>query len=330
MKNINSSKQCPYCADFYATLTGEHIFPDFLGGKGKILACKGCNSTFGHSFEAKASRSLQGLHVSIASWGLPMKGPTNVWPDSHSFLGKPLDLIADGESINFALAKTVPQKNANGQLVSIYHPTLDAAKKAVQQLKKKGKQATVEIEKFEFDFSGARFIIALGSNEYRTATKMCVALATRMRDYSLSDTNIARASLQSNSSRFHCQPDFNRHYALEIMRPNLAHTIYVERKAMGVFGIVQFFGIIQLGVLLGENDQLASDAAICGYLDPLEGSEVIVDVEPKLNLDFAHTVEESAIQPGVQKWLAMFREAAIQRGAKSPPTIVGEATYGEA
>jgi len=258
-----------------------------------------------------------------------MKGPTKVWRNSHSFLGKPFDLTADGDSTKFTLAKTVPQKNASGELVAIYHPTLEAAHKAVQQLKKKGKQATVETEQIEFGFSGARFIIELGSPEYHTATKMCVALATLLRDYSLADTKAARASLSHESSRLHCRPDFSRHYALESRRPGLAHTIYVERNEVNVFGVVQFFGIIQVVVLLGENDQSLPDAAICAYLDPLEGAEMITAVEPKLDLKFTHPCDDNAIQPGVQKWLAMFREAAIERGAKSPPKLVGDTTYGE-
>src|SRR6266852_5244247 len=60
---------CPYCGVRLQT-SDDHIFPDFLGGKTTIRACKPCNDLFGHAFEGPVSNDFAPAVVMLRRGGL--------------------------------------------------------------------------------------------------------------------------------------------------------------------------------------------------------------------------------------------------------------------
>jgi HNH endonuclease len=318
---------CPYCAKPIQEHSDDHIFSAFLGGKRTIATCKSCNSTFGSTFEGRASKKLQELQVSIKSWGLPMKTGSNVWKGAHEFGALntlKFDLYADGHKTELSLTGPVKTLEDDGKTTAILFGSMGEAERAIKNAQAKGKSASLEMEKFEVPFGGAKFVIALGRDEKLLSLKMACALATLLKDYSANQIDMARKKFWSNDSLTTCNADFWAYPTLISLRPSLAHMIYVERRSSGVFAIVQLFGVVQLRMLLGENENSAAPAAIYAYLDPITGDEVVIESFLQPNILLTPPPSASDYDRGVRRWLGMFRQAAIDRGAAKPPSLSGD------
>jgi hypothetical protein len=59
---------CPYCL-IRPRDSGDHAFPDFLGGTRKVQSCTKCNSSFGHRFEGPVSKDLAPVIVFLSFSG---------------------------------------------------------------------------------------------------------------------------------------------------------------------------------------------------------------------------------------------------------------------
>src|SRR5438046_795158 len=87
------SELCPYC-DARPRNSDDHIFPEFLGGKTTIRACKPCNDVFGHSFEGPVSNDFAPAVVILRRGGL--RSPRRfVWRRAIKRDGIDYDLDSD-------------------------------------------------------------------------------------------------------------------------------------------------------------------------------------------------------------------------------------------
>ncbi|HSS99118.1 MAG TPA: HNH endonuclease [Terriglobales bacterium] len=76
---------CPYCTkrptgggqDVYSD---DHIFSESIGGKKTIRACKKCNDTFGHTFEARNfNQTIIPLRMMLGRAGLQVEPRDTKW-----------------------------------------------------------------------------------------------------------------------------------------------------------------------------------------------------------------------------------------------------------
>jgi hypothetical protein len=323
---------CPYCQKTILQNSSDHIFSDFLGGRRMITACKPCNDRFGHSFEAAAAKILQAMHISISTWGLPLKETVQDWKSGHEYKGIKFDLSVDGSNIKLRLAKPVTERDERGTVTAVTFATEKEAEKAAENARKKGKSATVQKIGIELPFPGAAFNLAINRELNRTALKMCVALSTLLPNFSALDTEFARPVLADDAQSGpvpNVTPAFVLYDSLEALRQPLSHVIYVERNNHGVYGVVQFFGVIQLFCKLGKPNESSSNAAILGVLDPMTGGESFDETAPLLNLLAPNVCPIEELPKQIGKWLGKFEESAKARGATEPPNLSGNLVVGE-
>ena len=323
---------CPYCQKPILQNSLDHIFSEFLGGQRKINACKCCNDRFGHSFEATASKMLQAMHISISTWGVPLKATVQDWKNGHEYNGIKFDLSVGGSGIKLRLAKPITEKDEKGVVTAVTFGSKKEAEKAAENARKKGKQARVQKISVELPFSGAAFDLAINRELNRTALKMCVALSTLLPNFSASDTEYARPVLKDNAHAgavTNVTPAFILYDSLDVLRQPLSHVIYVERHNEGAYGVVQFFGVIQLFCKLGKPDESLPNAAILGLLDPVTGVESFDEKAKLLSLPEPVVCPVIDLPKQISRWLDTFRESAIARGATEPPNLSGNLIVGE-
>ena len=321
------SRICPYCNENINDLSKDHIFPAFLGGSKKTDSCKSCNDRFGHSFEAHTAKMLQAMQVSMTSWGLLLNNSGFVWKGSHEYDGIKYDLSADGRKVDFSNTHPIVHKNDDGKTVAVDYRTKEEAEKAISNAKKKGKIGEVKKFSREILFSGARFTFNVDRNLIRTALKMCTAICGSDPRITPADTEYARAALATVSSDSpvpNVHIAFNSYESLDALRPALSHVIYVERSRSMIYGVVQFFGVIQLFCRIGRALPYSSDMAILGVLDPLENLEIFDYELNPLYLSIPPLDIDNGFDENMEKWLRKFEKSADEREATNPPNLSGK------
>ena len=308
--------------------SGDHIFPEFLGGRRKVAACRTCNSTFGHTFEAESAKILQPIYISIATWGVPVQPLACVWQKAFTQGGKTYDLIMDASGVTPELSRAVPHItfDESGDIVSREFRGTDRtrATKFGRQIVAAGAAKDVEIVNTPpqpLDLHGLELKLEIGPALKRTAIKIACALASLLPGYHPDEISVARDVLNARNPEIpSVTPVFWRRRAIDALRTPLSHMAYVERTQGQLHGIVQFFGIAQLHCRLGpatSDDRVAA----AGVLDPVAGTELFQETLP-LDLGtppYPVTVDDYRV--GVQSWLERFREDAVARGATFPPAL---------
>jgi hypothetical protein len=319
---------CPYCAECIREPSRDHIFPDFLGGRRTIAACKGCNETAGNTFEARAALMLYGMQVSMSTWGLSFKRTAPPWKRAHNYKGLDFDISAQDSEPRLTLSRPIREINEDGKLTAITFGNRQEAERMAKRARRKGKKgAVVQKLTVEIDRPLVPFRFELSPAVLRTALKMCYALSTRLPGFTLSDVAHARSILQADP-RFlpvNVVPAFETYAALDDLRSPLSHVIYVERNGVRVSGVVQFYGVIQLFCGLGTSVSSEDTSAGLGVLDPLTGTERFSELE-SLALNLPRPITEEEL-PGVGKsWLKKFETSAKARGATKPINLTGTLT----
>lgn len=88
-----------------------------------------------------------------------------------------------------------------------------------------------------------------------------------------------------------------------------------------MYGVVQFFGVIQLFCRLGILGSRAPGAALMASLDPVTGDERFSDVPP-LDLPYPPYFIPLEEYPRLMEgWMKKCRDEAIKRGATNPPEL---------
>ena len=317
-----SSQLCAYCTGTIEDSSKDHIFPQFLGGKRKIICCKTCNSFFGHTFEANAAKVLQQVHVFISSWGIPLRSVNPVWKEAYT---------KDGETYNFHIgergtvlesSKPVIELHEDGRLKSGKFPDKKRAEKVVRNLIDKGKASEdiriEEIPSKKVFMPDLGIALHIGPEIRRLALKMCIALSTLLYNFDVAEVSEARLYLRGDPRSVPVNnvfAAFNSYEAIDSQREALSHVIYVERNQTGVYGLVQFFGAIQLFCRVGILPNKSQGAALFATLDPIAGEEKLSE-SSLLNLTpppYFYSIEEASKL--AEGWIMKLGDEAKKRGS---------------
>ena len=230
---------------------------------------------------------IKAMRVSIRTWGLQLAGPGETWRSAHGHEGLKFDITSDGVSTGLRLATPIPETAADGTTSAVMFGSLAEAEQALRNVRRKGRSGKIEKVTTEAAFSGARFNFQIDRALYRTTLKMCIAISVLDPRFSMADTDLARAVLFMDAKLGPVQNvriTFENYKSLDCLRPALSHVIYLERRNGRTYGVVQFFGVIQLFIYMGNVPSSAGNPAILGVLDPLQGEERFdATIEP-LNL----------------------------------------------
>lgn len=232
-------------------MSDDHVFSDFLGGKATILACKKCNSRFGHQFEGKVFSGLTPYIVILAINGMPIKKRL-VWKNAHFHDGVHYDLDSDNKS----MARPQPILSLEGKF-SGFKATLvnKYLKKALKSLTHKGHKITEIQEEITINKKLIPPPFHFDDNMKRLAIKMCVGL---LKYFNVTIT-MDHSAFEFLHKGFSVNPpvyiDFRPLQLIELHRSNtLSHLVYVEgnSKSGKCYGVVQIFGFFQMYVVISD------------------------------------------------------------------------------
>jgi hypothetical protein len=98
--------------------------------------------------------------------------------------------------------------------------------------------------------------------------------------------------------------------------------IFVERQPDRIYGIVQFFGVIQFICNLAKTPSaVAEPAAILGTLDPVAGLETFTDLGPLSLPEPPFWIALAELPDLLAGWMRKLRDQATQRGATHLPDL---------
>jgi len=321
---------CPYCADQVEgpRESGDHLFPRFLGGKQTINACRTCNSRFGHTFEAGSAKFLKAFHVFIGTCGVRMKSASQVWRSSFEYDGKLFDLKATEEGTKTRLSRPKIKRDEKGKVVLAEFPEDDtkSGEHFVKSLAERGiTSKPTQVVRSKVNFKGVSLKVNIGSNEKCLALKMCMALSTMLPGFITEEVSQARSLLFSDPT-FDVREAYITYQPINSRRPGLSHTIYVERNSFCVYGVVQFFGAIQLYCPLGVPQNKAPAAGLLASLDPVTGDENINQVPPQYLPAPPTLLQTDQLPTLIRIWLEKLEREAVERGGKNPGLILSNVT----
>jgi hypothetical protein len=156
--------------------------------------------------------------------------------------------------------------------------------------------------------------LSFGPDVRQLAAKMCIALSRLVPTLEPEEVTSARDALNSEAvCKRQVLTAFNE-YSLDEYRPQLAHTIYIERGDHRAHGVVQFFGTFQVFCQLGlpKGDL---PRAFLGALDPLTGKETFRELDPLRLEEPPAFYAAKAVPAMLDRWKRRFRDAAVARGA---------------
>ena len=112
------------------------------------------------------------------------------------------------------------------------------------------------------------------------------------------------------------QSDLREHSALDKLREELCHVIYVEERKGTIHAIVQFFGGLQFWVQLGSEVRRNYEKAMLAVLDPVSGVERFDATDPLRIEPWRADDVIDAMMP-VKK----INAGAVARGAQTPEML---------
>jgi hypothetical protein len=265
---------CPYCNLEVLVPSRDHIFSKFLFGKETIAACKGCNDLFGHSFEGKVSDDLKPITTVLAFCGV--KSPrTVIWKKGLSYNGDEYNLDTEGN-----LTGETKILHKDERTTTVRFGSREIVEKNIKSLKGKGRSFNIveSQSRIRPDFN---ISIPMTLAIRRLATKMCVALSQVFHQVSVIDENTRDYLMTGETLGSLPEIGYIFYDALDILRPPLAHTIYVEGDAIAklCYGVVQFYGTFQIYCILNENYD-GPDFAYIGTHDVINQEEKFKQIEP--------------------------------------------------
>jgi hypothetical protein len=260
---------CPYCLQREQN-SGDHVFPQFLGGSATVRTCKECNDKFGHSAEAGLSRDLVPFAITLRK--SRMKAPRYaIWRKAVTYDNREWDLDTE-----LVMRPSVPEITKDGSnIISAQYPTKREAKKLATHWTAQGKKSRItEQIAPKLQMNVTSFSLTMGADLKRVAMKMCVAAADFLGiNYDLLDLAARRFLLGEIEQSDRIRTDWTIHGSLESLRSPLSHLLYVKGNSSTgrCYGVVQLYGAFQLQVILNKDGYCNPDFACFGSLDPVAG-----------------------------------------------------------
>jgi hypothetical protein len=312
---------CPYCFESQEQLSDDHIFPAGLSGSRTIRACKHCNDNFGHGFEALALRQIQNLQVYIGTWGISFHQSRLVYRKGYEQDGTFYDLSNTPGGVSLRLSKPAIQRDESGKITGGLFATEEEVHRFGANLVRKGLANGIRVEPLQpvKRLSTPTVDFKIDYPLKRLALKMCTASVAAMTAWKLMRNPVLHEEPMSPMNDVPIM--YDKVAFLDRLRPALAHLIYIEADAMHAYGIVQFFGVLQVYCELPLLTGPALPEAFVGVLDPISGHEAF-EPTPTLRITAPpRTLTIEALVCGMQEWLSEFTKQGIARGATSPPTL---------
>jgi hypothetical protein len=267
-----NTRLCPYCG-VRPRNSDDHVFPEFMGGKTTVRACKPCNDLFGHAFEGPVSNDFAPTVVMLRRGGL--HSPRHVvWRRAVKRDGIDYDLDSD---LQMTPSDPRIERDEQGSIKQAVFANRKAAGGFIRGLEAQGK-------KFEFtpqtitgiDMREVHFAVNIGPEVRRLALKIAIAAADYLGfGYGLVDSEATEFLLGRVQKSERVRIDLVIHESIEKMRPPLSHFVFVKgnSETHNIYAIVQFYGLVQFWVLLNEGGFTRDHFAIAAALDIAKGYE---------------------------------------------------------
>ncbi len=234
---------CPYCLNRPCD-SNDHIFPEFLGGKATVGACKQCNSAFGHDFESTVAHSIGPLIVLLARSGYEHHRRVvfrEAWVDDKT--GQSYDLDSRGIA---SLSRPIISRDGC-KITRIVGASRKHIKGALKGATKDPKFIGLREwhERKEVPIPDMQFRLRIDNSTQRLAMKMCVGLVRRLLpEVTLLDNERRNYLLGHGDGKSFVRSMRVHSSVLDSHRAELAHVIYVEGdpNTSRLYGMVQFFG----------------------------------------------------------------------------------------
>ena len=288
-----ASGTCPYCltdlvkptrARLPDEATADHVFPEFLGGRRTIPACRSCNNKFGHSFEGAAADLLIRPYVQLAMWKVPLAKTNQWWNRACKAAEAELHLSVGEHGIEARATKPIIIRDAHGKIEEAYFPDSSGREKFLRAMAKRdpGAQWIPAEKRIDATLAGLRLQFEIGAALQQLALKICISAGTLLPKVRPGDSWQTGQILRAPASDPHpiVSQYFTRYETIERTRPPLAHTVYVEHVGTQLRGLVQFFGVIQLHCNLASQTEAQGQEAILGWVDPVSLDERFETIPP--------------------------------------------------
>jgi HNH endonuclease len=321
-QQIGRSDACPYCDMPMPSPTRDHVFPQFLGGQRWIQSCKQCNDQFGHGIEGPAANEIfTPNYVFLSALGLTHIREGATWKNAFVHEGVHYHLTAKGGAVHESLARPVITKDSEGRVTGGLFPNKKMAEPLVQHAIREGRTVQI-VTNHDLPKNIPTLVCGLdfGPLILRPALKISLAAASllevprvRLRD--------AREELRKDprSPLPRCTVVAIDYADIRRFAKPLSHVVYVESTPERVYGIVQFFGVLQIWCGLSDVPAQGDRMAVCGTLDPITGKERF-DFTTALDLPInfgEHIPREAYSIESLAQWIVSgLQEQALKRGGK--------------
>ena len=190
---------CPYCGTGAAD-SEDHVFPQFLAGRRKIPACRLCNSTFGHTFEATVADALEPIYVQLAAWGVPLQERVRSWNAAYEVDGVRLDLFVGATGVKARSPAPIVIEGPDGSVAEAYFVDSKGLERfrRVRAERHPGEQWMPATKEVKTDLKGLQWGLELGPELQQLALKMVVACSTLLPRLGQEDRTRAREVLQAD------------------------------------------------------------------------------------------------------------------------------------
>jgi|SRR5882672_8691872 len=270
---MTTKTTCPYCGEAVSEPSADHVIPQFLGGKKKILACRSCNNGFGHTIEAAASEALKQIMLVLRTCGVPMHRDIR-WRNVP--YGPNKELYNVDQDMNLEQVKPELRRDEDGRIVSGVGSLLQ-----MQQLQRslegdglKTMLAPVESPLVHLSLEKVR--VEFDDDLKRLAIKMATALCAVFDQADPLDLR-AKTYLLTGEALGGFRPvraAYDDYSELDQIRPKAGHLVFV-RGSPGdrcMYAVVQLFTAIQFFCEL-HNDYAGPDVCFVATYDPIIQTE---------------------------------------------------------
>jgi hypothetical protein len=323
---------CPYCGVLLQEPTFEqlpdaqsqdHIISEFQGGRKTIPACRGCNSTFDHAFEGRMAQSLMRLYVQLAKWGVPLPEIDQWWRAAYAAERAVFDLSVGPKGITARAARPIVIYNDASEIEEAYFATgLELTRfKQTMALRQPDALWIPAEKRVETTLQGLNLQLEIGPDWQQSVLKSCIAASTLLSDTRPQDRRMAGEILRAPASDPHpiVPHYFYQYREIDLVRPELAHTIYVEHVDHRLCGVVQVFGTFQFFCVLSSQTELSGSNAILGWADPVESREHWEMVQP---IGLKDAPPSFDLHRALVAMIGRFHHAAVQRGTATNHSVV--------
>ena len=235
-----------------------------------IPAGKPCNDRFGHAIEGPVSRDLAPVIVILKTRGLAApKLVTWLRAFRDTRTGIEYDLDSD---LYATRSNPIVSLDEAGKLKEAFFHDKKMIRKFIAAGKRRGKKTRVVDNPAEaISIPPLTCNLTFGSELRRLAMKMAIALGNYMQNgKGLLDTTGRAFLLSDAKDAARTILDVSIHYSLEEQHPPLSHLIYLEGNNVDrcCYGVIQFYGLFQIYLLLNECSYDGGDFAALAILDP--------------------------------------------------------------